>query len=605
MRLSRRAFGTGLAGAVGLAPAVAAAQDASQALTAFLDAEYQKELRLSPERLSGQGSKEFYSQLTDRSEAQAERVLAWRRQSVADMRARFDPARLNEEARTSYDMWVQELARAEKAHAWRGYSYLFDRDGDHTGLPNFMINSHRVDSRADMDAYNARVGLIGPALDQLLMRAKRSAAMGVRMPRFAYDQSLGEIARLMTGAPFGRGPDSALYADAKAKVGALRAAGKINQVQADALLKETRRAMTAKMKPAYDRLRAWLTADKALASAEPRGVGALPNGAAYYNAMLSLQTTTDMTAEEIHAVGLREVARIRGEMEALKAKIGFTGPLAEFFVFLRTDKRFYVAPTDAGRREYLGIAERNLAEIKPLLPRYFSRQPKADLVVRRVEAFREEPGGAAHYSPGARDGSRPGVFYVHLSDVMATPIYEIEGTAYHEGLPGHHMQISIAQELTGLPRFRTQYRYIAYSEGWGLYSEGLAKEMGRYQDPYSDFGRLSREIWRAIRMVLDTGIHAKGWSEAQAVAFYSENSPQPRAKIVSEVRRYFVTPGQATTYMVGQLKIQALRDAAKAALGARFDYRAFHEVLLGGGALPLPVLETRVDRWVEQAKRAA
>jgi uncharacterized protein (DUF885 family) len=264
-----------------------------------------------------------------------------------------------------------------------------------------------------------------------------------------------------------------------------------------------------------------------------------------------------------------------------------------------------VAATDAGRREYLGIAERHLAEIKPMLPRYFSRLPRADLVVRRVEAFREEPGGAAHYAAGARDGSRPGVFYVHLADVMATPIYEIEGTAYHEGLPGHHMQISIAQELTGLPRFRNQLGFTAYSEGWGLYSEGLAKEMGLYRDPYSDFGRLSREIWRAIRMVVDTGIHAKGWSEAQALAFYSANSPQPQAKILSEVRRYFVTPGQATTYMVGQLKIQALRDRARAALGSRFDYRGFHEAVLGGGALPLALLETRVHRWVEQAKRAA
>jgi uncharacterized protein (DUF885 family) len=299
------------------------------------------------------------------------------------------------------------------------------------------------------------------------------------------------------------------------------------------------------------------------------------------------------------------VARIRAEMEALKGKIGFAGSLADFFVFMRTDKRFYVAPTDAGRREYLGIAERHLAEIKPMLPRYFSRLPKADLVVRRVEAFREEPGGAAHYASGARDGSRPGVFYVHLSDVMATPIYEIEGTAYHEGLPGHHMQISIAQELTGLPRFRNQLGFTAYSEGWGLYSEGLAKEMGRYQDPYSDFGRLSREIWRAIRMVVDTGIHAKGWSEEQALTFYKDNSPQPEAKIRSEIRRYFVTPGQATTYMVGQLKIQALRDEARAALGSRFDYRGFHEAVLGGGALPLALLETRVRRWVEQARRAA
>ena len=232
------------------------------------------------------------------------------------------------------------------------------------------------------------------------------------------------------------------------------------------------------------------------------------------------------------------------------------------------------------------------------LPQYFARMPKSDLVVKRVEAFREEPGGAAHYSSGAPDGSRPGVFYVHLSDTGATPTYELEGTAYHEGWPGHHMQISLAQEMTGVPLFRRQSNYGAYAEGWGLYSELLAKEAGFYVDPYSDFGRLGREIWRAIRLVVDTGIHAKGWSEAQALEFYTSNSPQPTAKIRSEIRRYIVTPGQATSYKVGLVRILALREEAKAALGPRFDIKGFHDAVLGAGALPLSVLDTRVRAWI-------
>ncbi|WP_309646020.1 DUF885 domain-containing protein [Phenylobacterium sp.] len=607
MRLSRRNFGLGVA-AASLAPGLSSAQPAKagadQQLTAYLDEAFEQELAMEPERLTRLGRKTLNDRLTDRREAALERRLAWRRESVAQMKRRFDPAKLGDDARTSYDMWALELDRAEEAHRWRSHVYVFDRGGPHTTLPNFMINTHKVDTPADMDAYVRRVEAIGPALDTQVDRAKRAAAMGVRMPRFSYEQSLGEVRRLTTGAPFDGGADSALFADAKTKVAALKAAGRIDHAKAEALTKAVAQAMTTKMKPAYDRLGAWLAADRVLASAEPQGAGALPDGAAYYNAMLRQQTTTDMTAEQIHALGLAEVARIRAEMEALKAKIGFTGSLQDFFVFMRSDDRFYVTNDDAGRARYLKLAEGYLAAMKARLPEYFGRLPKSDLVVKRVESFREEPGGAAHYSSGAPDGSRPGVFYVHLSDTRATPTYEIEGTAYHEGWPGHHMQISLAQEMTGIPVFRTQYGYGAYIEGWGLYVELLAKEAGFYQDAYSDFGRLGREIWRAIRLVVDTGIHAKGWSESQALEFYTANSPQPVGKIRSEIRRYFVSPGQATSYKVGMVKILALRDQARQALGPRFDLRAFHDMVLGAGALPLPILETRVNRWIAAASKA-
>jgi uncharacterized protein (DUF885 family) len=406
------------------------------------------------------------------------------------------------------------------------------------------------------------------------------------------------VKRLTTGAPFSAGEDSALFADGKAKIAKL----KLPQAEAERLTKSLADAMTGQMKPAYDRLAAWLAADAANTSPDAKGTGALPDGAAFYDAMLRLQTTTDMTADQIHELGLAEVKRIRGEMETLKAKIGFAGALEEFFVHLRTDDRFYVPNTDAGRADYLKRAEVHLAEMKAALPQYFGRIPKSELVVKRVESFREEPGGAAHYNSGAPDGSRPGIYYVHLADTRATPIYEIEGTSYHEGWPGHHMQIMLAQEMTGTPVFRGQYGYGAYIEGWGLYVELLAKEAGFYKDPYSDFGRLGREIWRAIRLVVDTGIHAKGWSEQQALDFYSANSPQPIGKIRSEIRRYFVNPGQATSYKVGMVKILALRAHARRELGDRFDLKGFHEAVLGAGSLPLSVLEARVDRWVASRK---
>lgn len=601
MRLTRRDFGFGTAATALALSAPATAQPAKGVdaqLTAFLDAEFEAALRQNPEQLTRLGRKELYDKLSDPTDAAADRGLAWRRGSVARMKARFDRAGLGPDAQVSYDLWALALERAEAARKWRNHKYVFNRGGPHTSLPNFLINAHRVDTRADMDAYVARLSAMAKVLDQNLDRAKAAAAAGVRMPRFAYDQSIAEVARLMTGAPFTGNGESALFVDAMAKLRRLRERGLIDTPQEQKFVSAVSATLGGEVKPAYDRLSAWLSADRENAAADPKGAGSLPDGAAFYAAQLLDETTTDMIADEIHELGLREVARIRGEMEALKTRIGFAGSLAEFFVFMRTDKRFYLPNDDEGREQYLRLADGYLTGMEARLPQYFTRMPRSDLVVKRVEAFREEPGGAAHYSSGAPDGSRPGVFYVHLSDTGATPTYELEGTAYHEGWPGHHMQISLAQEMTGVPLFRRQSNYGAYAEGWGLYSELLAKEAGLYVDPYSDFGRLGREIWRAIRLVVDTGIHAKGWSEAQALEYYTTNSPQPTAKIRSEIRRYIVNPGQATSYKVGMVRILALREEARAALGARFDIKAFHEAVLGAGALPLNVLDTRVRAWI-------
>ena len=260
---------------------------------------------------------------------------------------------------------------------------------------------------------------------------------------------------------------------------------------------------------------------------------------------------------------------------------------------------------DAGAQDYIDQAETHLAFIDTKLPDYFGTLPKAPLEVRRVEAFREQDGAAQHYSTGTPDGSRPGIYYAHLSDMRAMPIPVLEVIAYHEGNPGHHMQLSIAQELTGVPKFRSQGYYLsAFGEGWALYSEILAKEMGAYADPYSDFGRLTTEMWRAIRLVVDSGIHSKGWSEQDAVDYFLANSPMPETTVRSEVRRYIVWPGQATAYKIGMLKIQELRAKAEEELGDKFDIHGFHDTVLGGGALPLEILERRIDQWIEEVKAA-
>ena len=579
-------------------------------LVAYLDAEYEEELQRSPQEMTSQTRKDRYGELDDRSEAALDEELAWRRTSVADMKAKFKPEALSEDARLSYEIWELELARAEKVAPFRRHRYIFGRNGAHTGLVNFMINQHRVDEKSDVDAYISRVAAIGPTLDVLLERAKLAAGDGIRMPAFSYDMTVDEIKRVTTGAPFGKGADTALFADGKAKIKALAEGGKLKPEEAVALTEQLRLAMVDKMKPAYDRVAAWAADDKKNASPTAQGAGSLPNGVAYYNAMLSQMTTTEMTADEIHQLGLSEVARIRGEMEKVKEQAGFKGTLEEFFVFMRTDKQFYFPNNDAGAQQYIDQATKHIEEMKLALPKYFGRLPKADLIVKRVEPYREEPGGAQHYQSGAPDGSRPGIYYAHLSDMNAMATYMLEDIAYHEGLPGHHMQISIQQELeadTGpskLPKFRTQYGYTAYSEGWGLYAEALSKEMGFLKDPYSHYGQLSGEIWRAIRLVLDTGIHSKGWTEEQAVKYFTENSSIPEAAIKSEVRRYITTAGQATAYKIGMIRLQQMRDKARTELGDKFSYPAFHDQILGGGALPMPVLERKIDRWIEAQKKA-
>ena len=336
---------------------------------------------------------------------------------------------------------------------------------------------------------------------------------------------------------------------------------------------------------------------------QARGVGSLPQGAEFYKEALVSATTTSMTADQIHDFGLKEVARLRGEMETVKNQVGFKGTLKEFFTFMREDAQFFFPNTDEGRQAYLEGARQHLAFINTRLPEYFGILPKASLEVKRVESFREQPGAAQHYFPGTPDGSRPGVYYAHLIDMKSMPKHELEVIAYHEGNPGHHMQLSIAQEIKNLPTFRTQAGFTAYSEGWGLYSELLAKEMGAYKDPYSELGRLSSEIWRAIRLVLDTGIHAKGWTEQQSVDYFTDNAPAAAGAIRSEVQRYIVWPGQATAYKVGMQKILELRKKATSALGANFDIKGFHDTVLGGGALPLEILERRVDEWIATRKK--
>jgi uncharacterized protein (DUF885 family) len=588
-------------------PAAVAEQTESQRLNAWFDTKYEERLQFSPIQMTFLGRKDRYSEMDDMSVEAQDRQLEWQRQSVAEMEREFDYASLDIEAQTSWDIWKYQYEQAARGAEFRYNGLTFEQmNGAQSFLPTFLISFHNVEEAADFEALISRIRGSARALEQLIEQAVESSNRGVITPGFALAGVIDQSRKVIAGTPFSEGGESAVWTDAKSSVQALVESEKLSQLVADDLLVQTRAALLEDFGPAYEKIIAWAESEMSKVPEVSTGLISQPNGLNYYNFLLAAQTTTDLTADEIHEIGLVEVARLRAEMEAVKELTGFQGSLQDFFVMLREtkdDERFYYPDNDEGRQGYIDDATLAIENIKATLPDYFGTLPKADLEVRRVEAFREQPGAAQHYYSGTPDGSRPGIYYAHLSDMTAMPKSEMEVIAYHEGLPGHHMQISIAQELEGIPQFRTRAGFTAYSEGWGLYSERLASEMpGTYADPYSQFGRLTSEMWRAIRLVVDTGLHAKGWTEQQAIEYFANNSSVPLTAIRSEVQRYIVMPGQATSYKIGMNKFLDLREQARTELGDKFDIRTFHDTVLLGGAMPLALLERRVNQWIETVK---
>jgi uncharacterized protein (DUF885 family) len=573
-------------------------------INAWFDTEYEELIQMSPLQLTTQGRKDRYGEIDDMSEAAEDKKLAWMQESVKEMESKFDYNLLSSQAKVSYELWKYQYEMEKGDVQFRRLNYVFNQMGGiHTMIPTMLINFHKVDEASDMEALVSRIKESGRAIDQLLERAKLQTEGGVRPPKFAYEYVIQQSNALIQGQPFSGGENNApLWTDALGKIEKLETDGKITAEQAEQFRANAKEALQSEFKPAYENLIAWLESELPNLEESPTGVSRHEMGNALYAHRLKSSTTTSLTAEEIHQIGLDEVERIQQEMLAIKDQVGFEGDLQEFFKFVNSDPQFFFPNTDEGRQAYLDESTAYLDAIKAKLPEYFGILPKADLVVKRVEAFREQDGAPQHYNQGTPDGTRPGTYYVHLSDMNAMPKSTMEGVAYHEGNPGHHMQISIAQELESVPKFRTQMGFNAYVEGWALYSEALAKEMGGYQNPYYDFGRLVNEIWRAIRLVTDTGLHAKGWTEADAIKYFSENSSIAPGAIQAEVRRYMVIPGQATGYKIGMLKIQELRKLAETELEDKFDLKGFHDVVLGGGALPLDILEKVVKEWIEEVK---
>ncbi len=527
------------------------------------------------------------------------------KERYAYLKENYDFDKLDEQAQISYRLKVEDAEESIAAWDFRHHNYpLNQMFGSHSWYPEFMINIHRVTSLEDAEAYVARIAALDTVIGNMMEGLHIREEKGIIPPKFVFPYVLDDSRNVISGKPFDDSDEnSPLYADAISKIESLE---DVDQETKDDLLKRTEKALLEKVKPGYESIINYMT-DLEKKAKGNYGVWKLPNGGEYYNMRLRQITTTDMTSEDIFKVGNSEIERIHGEMKVIMKQVNFPGnDILEFFDYMEKSEDFYETNDDAGREKYLSATHGIIDSMRLKLDDLFITKPKAELVVKQVEAFREKSAGKAFYQNPAPDGSRPGSYYVNLYDMTQMPTYQMEALAYHEAIPGHHMQNSIQQELEGLPKFRTLGGgYTAYGEGWGLYSEYIPKEFGFYTDPYSDFGRLAMELWRACRLVADVGIHAKKWTREEAIEFYASNTPNPYEDCVKMVERHFVMPGQATAYKVGQLKILQLRNMAKEKLGEQFDIREFHDVVLTYGAVPLNILEENVNTWIASKKKAA
>lgn len=569
--------------------------DANTKAKAFFEAAFDEDVAASPEYATALGLRSRYGEWSQLTEERREEDLARTRRQLQTLESTLDRAALDAQGRLSYDIFAMNAKRDIARDEWRYHRYPFDQmNGLQAQIPAFLINSHRVQSVSDAEAYISRLRGVASRIDQAMANADKAEKNGALPPAFVFPYVISDAANIIKGAPFDEsGQDSPLWADIN---------GKIAAIEADAstrarLLAEARVALLESVGPGYRALIEYARAAGKRAGTDD-GVWRLRDGARYYDFLLASYTTTSMTAEEIHQLGLAEVARIHDEMRAIMKRVGFKGDLQAFFEFMRKDPQFYYPETAEGKAAYLAEATRLIDGMRERLPSLFRTLPKAPMIVKAVEPFREKSAGKAFYQRPSADGTRPGVYYANLYRMADMPKYEMEALAYHEGIPGHHMQLAIAGELDELPRFRRFGGFTAYSEGWGLYTERLPKELGLYSDPYSDFGRLVLELTRAVRLVVDTGLHAKRWTRERVIQYHLDNMPMTRDAATKATERYIVMPGQATAYTVGMLHIVKLREKSQRALGARFDIRDFHDVILRSGALPLDILEAQVDEWI-------
>jgi uncharacterized protein (DUF885 family) len=570
---------------------------ASEQANALFDNIFNQEVDRDPTWQTYLGIKKDYDKWHDLSPENEEKELAFAKSNLALIQA-IEVNTLDTQSQISHSLYIQKLENRIEDYQWRLHNYPVNQMfGTHSQIPAFLINQHSISNIKEAEDYITRVNGAQKLLEQLVEQLKLREIKGIIAPKFVFPHVIRDSKNILVGAPFDNAPNSTIFADFIGKIDKLS----ITDEEKSTLITEIKTALIDSLKPGYEQLVTYLiTLEK---KADTRdGVWKFPNGEAFYNNALKRTTTTDLTTEQIHAIGLSEVSRIHTEMLVIQKTVGFDGSLNDFFDFMRNDKQFYYPATDEGKQRYLDEAVALIDDMEGRLDSLFLTKPKATLKVKAVEGFREKSAGKAFYQSPSPDGSRPGIYYANLYDMKAMPSYQMAALAYHEGIPGHHMQLAIKQELTGIPKFRKFGGYTAHTEGWGLYSEMIPKEIGLYQDPYSDFGRLAMELWRACRLVVDTGIHTKQWTRKQGIEYYAQNTPNSLSDAVKMVERHVVMPSQATAYKIGMNKIIQLREHAKVALGDKFDIREFHDVVLKNGPVPLNVLTHLVDSYITQKK---
>ncbi len=533
--------------------------------------------------------------LTDASDAFEVRQLAHIRSEYKILKS-YDVAKLTPQERLSSEIMAWFLEDMLNAERFRHHNYpLNQMFGVQSDLPNFMATIHRVDNLGGARNYIKRLSKFGKKFEQLLEGLKIRESKGILPPRFVIRRVLDEMTAF-TGTPVRENMLYSVYAEKLRKL-------KLEDSQREALLQSAAEEIEKTVYPAYRKLIDYFTYLEPLATTDD-GLWKLPDGEACYAYQLRSNTTTDLSAEEIHQTGLNEVARIEGEMRSILQAEGYSGEnISAQLQAFNTEARFLYPNTDEGRTQALADYQAIIDHIDQNLSSLFDKRPKMGVKVERIPEFKEKTAPGAYYNPPSMDGSRPGVFYANLRDMSEVPQFGMRTLAYHEAVPGHHFQLALAQGLKGLPIFRQVLPFTAYAEGWALYAEKLAYENGFLPDAYSRLGYLASELFRAVRLVVDTGIHAKRWTRQQAIDYMLAHTGMPEASIISEAERYIVMPGQACAYKIGELKIVALRRMAQQALGERFNIKEFHNIILMNGAMPLSTLENQVKEYIANNRR--
>jgi len=575
--------------APGLPPVPASLEDRRKALNDVFREYWEDRLKHDPEFASSIGDLRYNDQLSDYSVRAINESLARERKLLLRL-AVIDSTGFTDEEKISQELLTRQFEQDEEAAAFKEWEMPVSQiNGIYTDLPQ-LAEQLAFNTVKDYDDWIARLHAIPTAFDQVTANMTLGLQDGRVPPRYLLQKALDQIKEIgnqkLEDSPF---------ALPLKKFPAPVSAEEQQRIRTDVL-----DAVSKEVLPAYLRFARFMEVSYVPAGREQPGISALPDGKKYYQFLIQRETTTHLTPDRIHQIGLDEVARDEAQLLAIAQKLGFAD-LTSFRASLKTNPKLHPASGDAVIAAYRGYIESMQAK----LPGLFGRLPKAPLEAVEMPRFMQKDAPPALYQEGTPDGSRPGHVQVNTYNATNRNLYNAEAIAYHEGVPGHHLQISIAQELQGVPEFRKFGGYTAFVEGWALYAEELGKDAGFYQDPYSDFGRLDNDVWRAIRLVIDTGVHSEGWTRDQMVQYFHDHSNLDEPTIQTEVDRYIAWPGQALAYKIGQMKILELRDKAKAALGAKFDIRAFHDQVIDAGALPLDVLEQRIDAWIATQQAGA